>query len=129
MIRILVVDDDADILDTIQIVLELGGYEVESLLDAENLFDRIDSFKPNLIILDIVLGKLDGRKLCSEIKLSPKTKSIPVLLMSALYDKQDIQKMIAKPDDFISKPFKMEELLDKIDRLSSFHQKQQYNIN
>lgn len=129
MIRILVVDDDVDILETIELILEIGGYEVEPLLNAENLFERINSFKPNLIILDIALGKLDGRVLCSEIKSSPKTSGIPVLLMSALYDSHDISLMKDKPDDFMPKPFKMDVLLKKIERLSNDHKIQQYNIN
>ncbi|RZK50521.1 MAG: response regulator [Pedobacter sp.] len=129
MKRILVVDDDVDILETIQLILEIGGYEVEPLLNAEELFDRIHSFKPNLIILDIALGKLDGRLLCSQIKSSPKTNSIPVLLMSALYDSHDISLMQDKPDDFMAKPFKMDVLLKKIERLADQHKIQQYNIN
>lgn len=65
MKRIIVVDDDEEVLDTIELVLEIGGYEVEPLSDAEGIHETVNSFNPDLIILDIVLGKIDGRTICS----------------------------------------------------------------
>lgn len=117
MKRIIVVDDDEEILDTIELVLEIGGYEVEPLSSAENIHEITSDFKPDLIILDIVLGKIDGRTICEELKSNPKTKYIPILMMSGLYKQEEIKLLPSPPDDFMSKPFKMDNLLQKIEKL------------
>ena len=119
MKKILVVDDDDDVLETIQLILEIGGYDVEPLNDASLIFERIDVFKPDLILLDIVLGKIDGRIICHQLKLNPSTKNIPILMMSGLYKLNEINEMNCGPDDFMPKPFKMNVLLEKIENLTS----------
>lgn len=119
MKKILVVDDDDDVLETIQLILEIGGYDVEPLNDASLIFERIDVFKPDLILLDIVLGKIDGRIICHQLKLNQSTKNIPILMMSGLYKLNEINEMNCGPDDFMPKPFKMNVLLEKIENLTS----------
>lgn len=117
MKRIIVVDDDEEVLETIALVLEIGGYDVETLTTAEDIQDTINSFNPHLIILDIVLGKIDGRMVCKEIKNSPHTKHIPILMISGLYQPENIALLENPPDDFLPKPFKMDVLLEKIENL------------
>lgn len=129
MKKILVVDDDDDVLETIQLILEIGGYDVEPLNDAEVIFERIDEFKPDLILLDVVLGKIDGRVICSQLKCHADTQRIPVLMMSGLYDLKEIQDMECAPDDFMSKPFKMDVLLEKIDKLVNYKSVSRFDIN
>jgi DNA-binding response OmpR family regulator len=129
MKKILVVDDDDDVLETIQLVLEIGGYDVEPLNDAEVIFERIDEFEPDLILLDVVLGKIDGRVICSQIKCHVDTSKIPILMMSGLYDLKEVQDMECAPDDFLSKPFKMDVLLEKIDKLVNYKSPSLYDIN
>ncbi|NNU34298.1 response regulator [Mucilaginibacter sp. S1162] len=72
MQRILAVDDDKDILEVLQLILEDSGYEVETLADGNLLFDRIQKQQPDLIILDIMLGNMDGRELCRTVKTKKK---------------------------------------------------------
>ncbi|MFI5450543.1 PleD family two-component system response regulator [Pedobacter sp. UC225_61] len=129
MKKILVVDDDDEVLETIQLILEIGGYEVEPLNDAELVFDRIDEFKPDLILLDVVLGRIDGRVICSQLKSHEDTKYVPVLMMSGLYDLKEVQDMECAPDDFMSKPFKMDILLEKIEKLVNRKIISRYDIN
>lgn len=129
MNKILVVDDDDDVLETIQLILEIGGYDVEPLNNAELVFEHIEEFEPNLIILDVVLGKIDGRVICSQIKSHDDTKDIPVLMMSGLYDLKEVQGMECAPDDFMQKPFKMEVLLEKIEKLVSRKKVSGYDVN
>jgi DNA-binding response OmpR family regulator len=117
MKRILVVDDDDDVLETIELILEIGGYDVEPLNDASMVFERIAEFEPDLVLLDVVLGKIDGRTICSQIKSHEDTKNIPILMMSGLYDLEEVNEMECAPDDFMHKPFKMDILLDKIEKL------------
>lgn len=129
MKKILVVDDDDDVLETIQLILEIGGYDVEPLNDAELIFERISDFEPNLILLDVVLGKIDGRTICSQIKGHDDTKHIPVLMMSGLYDIKEVNSMDCAPDDFMQKPFKMDVLLEKIEKLVNKKPVSRYDIN
>jgi len=129
MKKILVVDDDDDVLETIQLILEIGGYDVEPLNDAELIFERIEEFEPNLILLDVVLGKIDGRAVCSQIKSHADTKHIPVLMMSGLYDLKEVNEMDCAPDDFMQKPFKMDVLLEKIEKLVNKKAIPRYDIN
>lgn len=128
MKRIIVVDDDEEVLDTIQLILELGGYDVEPITNADEVFDTIKRFNPDLIILDIVLGKLDGRTINSQIKNNSSTKNIPVLMMSGLYQPGEIKLLDTPPDDFLSKPFKMDVLLEKITSLIN-KKKDRFHIN
>jgi len=129
MKKILVVDDDDEVLETIQLILEIGGYDVEPLNDAEQIFERIEEFEPDLILLDVVLGKIDGRVICSQIKSHSDTKRIPILMMSGLYDLKEISELEAAPDDFMSKPFKMDVLLEKIEKLVNKKAVHKHDIN
>ncbi len=129
MKRILVVDDDDDVLETIQLVLEIGGFDIEPLNNAELVFDRIHDFKPDLILLDVVLGKIDGGLICSQVKSHPETKHIPVLMMSGLYNLKEIQDLECAPDDFMSKPFKMDVLLEKINKLINKKTIPRFDVN
>jgi DNA-binding response OmpR family regulator len=116
MNRILAVDDDQDILDVLQLVLEDSGYEVETLSDAHQLFDKINKEHPDLILMDIMLNGLDGRDLCKNVKLNNETHDIPVIMISASHTVGDVLKQECAPDDFLAKPFDINILLSKIQR-------------
>jgi DNA-binding response OmpR family regulator len=116
MSRILAVDDDRDILEVLQFILEDSGYEVETLSDGTQLFDKIKQHIPDLILLDIMLGNMDGRDLCKNVKLQNDTHNIPVIMISASHNVSDVLKQDCAPDDFIAKPFDINNLLNKIKR-------------
>lgn len=116
MKRILVVDDDPDILDAIQFVLEDAGYNVETSLKgeyAESLGKR-DNL-PNLLILDVLLSGKDGRTICQKLKNCQRTKNIPILMISAHPNAQKTVKEVGA-DDFLPKPFDIGVLLEKVDK-------------
>jgi CheY-like chemotaxis protein len=75
MQRILAVDDNEDILEVLQLILEDSDYEVETLTDGHLLFDKIKAHRPDLILLDIMLGSMDGRELCKMLN-QEKTHTI-----------------------------------------------------
>src|SRR3954467_2042232 len=104
MQRILVVDDDKDILEVIKYILEDSGYEVDTLSDGHFLFDKIKEYRPDLILLDVMLGNMDGRELCKDVKLTDETHNIPVILISATHAVKSFTSA-GSPNDFISKPF------------------------
>ena len=114
MSRILAVDDDKDILEVLQYILEDSGYEVETLSDGHYLFDTIKANTPDLILLDIMLGNLDGRQLCKDVKTTQDTHSIPVILVSASHNVVCSKQQAGSPDAFVAKPFDINVLLDTI---------------
>jgi DNA-binding response OmpR family regulator len=116
MQRILAVDDDKDILEVLQLILEDSGYEVETLADGHFLFDKIDQIRPDLIILDIMLGNLDGRELCREVKRKIETHKIPIIMLSASHTISEGLTKNGNPDDFIAKPFDIDVLLETVEK-------------
>lgn len=114
MRRILAVDDDKDILEILQYILEDSGYEVETLSDGHFLFEKIKAHAPDLILLDIMLGNLDGRELCKAVKTTDETHDIPVILISASHTVSDSMNKKGGPNAFIAKPFDIDDLLSAI---------------
>jgi DNA-binding response OmpR family regulator len=114
MRRILAVDDDRDILEVLQFILEDSGYEVDTLSDGHYLFDKIKAHVPDLILLDVMLGNMDGRELCKTVKLNKQTHDIPVVMVSASHNAYDAMNKTGAPDAFLAKPFDINELLDII---------------
>jgi len=114
MSRILAVDDDKNILEVLQFILEDSGYEVDTLADGHYLFEKIKATMPDLILLDIMLGNLDGRDLCKYVKAKKSTHNIPVILVSASHNMGDSMDQVGAPNAFIAKPFDIYELLDII---------------
>jgi DNA-binding response OmpR family regulator len=110
--KILVVDDDQDILDAIRFVLEEEGYTVTTTDKGEyveNLHDKNGGL-PALILLDVLLSGKDGRLICKKLKSNKETKKIPIIMISAHPSaKKSIKKVGA--NEFLAKPFQVDELL------------------
>lgn len=116
--KILVSEDDAGILDVLRLMLEDENYEVEISRDGKKIY-QLDNELPDLILLDIWMSGVDGRDLCRYLKNNDKTKNIPVIILSANKDTEQIAKEVGA-DGFLQKPFDMEELLAKLhEHLSS----------
>ena len=116
MNKILIVDDNADVLQVMQLLLGSRGYNVEVTTMGEETYQRTKSFQPNLIFLDIHLGTLDGRDVCKNLKDNNETKHIPIILFSANIIKANLLEETFA-DDFIAKPFDIHDLLVKVDKL------------
>ena len=115
MEQILVVDDDSDILDALQFVLEDAGYTVKTCKDgghAEKLTNGVTSF-PQLIILDVLLSGKDGRDICKRLKHNPRTKHIPIVMVSA-HPAVKESVLESGANKFIPKPFDISILLNTI---------------
>ncbi|MCO5934262.1 response regulator [Mucilaginibacter sp. RB4R14] len=119
MRRILAVDDDQDILEVLKFILEDSGYKVDTLSDGHKLLDTIQEKHPDLILLDIMLGNMDGRELCKLVKQQTKTKRIPVIMISASHDVDATLNQEDGPNDFVAKPFDINVLLNSIKKLLS----------
>ena len=114
MRRILVVDDNEDILEILKLILEGYDYEVTTLADGHLLANRLKDYRPDLILLDIMLGDIDGRELCKMLKSNSETHDIPIIMISASHGLSERFKPCDAPDDFLAKPFDISELLDKV---------------
>jgi len=112
--KVLVADDDPAILDVMRMMLEFEGYEVTTTPNGATIL-QMDSGLPDLLLLDIWMSGTDGRELCRKLKLNEKTKNIPIVLVSASKDVEHSARE-AGADDFIAKPFEMNELLQKIEK-------------
>ncbi len=110
--KILIADDDPGIVDVLRLMLELEDYDVIHTYTGDILLNLIDDV-PDLILLDINLGRYDGRDLCRALKDAPETKNIPVLMISANYNIGTSAKD-SGADDFVAKPFDMDVLLSKV---------------
>lgn len=119
MSKILVVDDDIDILSVIEILLTMKGFEVEVTAKGENTFPKINTFRPDLILLDVLISGHDGRTICRQLKSNEATKHIPVIMFSA---HPGAGATIADygADDFIAKPFDVNNLMQKVNTQLTF---------
>lgn len=113
--NILIIEDNHAILDVITLILQSEAYKVTGLNKSADMMKNIDAFKPDLMILDIMLPDADGRELLSQIRTNQKTANIPVLMISAKYTAENIKHGEYKPNGFLAKPFDIDDLLDKIE--------------
>lgn len=111
--KILIVDDEPDILEFLQIILEEEGYSVVSTDKAEYLEKLTNGGLPDLILLDMLLSGKDGRHIVKHIKSQEQTRHIPVIMFSA-HPSAIETALRAGADNFISKPFNIDELLAMI---------------
>lgn len=113
--RILLIDDDPDIVRFVTSNLELEGYSVKSALTAAEGLELALSDPPDLVVLDIVLGDGDGYDVMERVRTNPATSNVPVVLVSAKSQTRDVVKALdAGADDFLGKPFDIDELLSRV---------------
>ena len=115
--KIMIADDDPGIVDAIEMLLEFEGYQVSSTVDGSTVLDMKTEL-PDLLLLDIWMSGEDGRDICKKLKQIEATKNIPVIMVSASKDIKE-SAMAAGADDFLSKPFEMNDLLSKIRSLTN----------
>lgn len=113
--RILVVDDEMDLVETLRFSLELEGYEVLTSYNGEEALHLARNNQPDLILLDVMLPKMDGYKVCRLLKFDARYKHIPILMLTAKAQEKDrITGQETGADEYITKPFEMEDLMKKI---------------
>ena len=111
----MIADDDPGIVDAVEMILEFEGYQVSSTVNGATVLDIKDEL-PDLLLLDIWMSGQDGREICRKLKKDVKLKNIPVIMISASRDIAG-SAMASGADDFLAKPFEMNDLLGKIEKL------------
>jgi putative two-component system response regulator len=110
--RILIVDDESSARAALETLLRREGYDVRDAADGRSALAACSDFKPDLILLDILMPGIDGFEVCRRIKETPETRLTPVVLITGLSDTEDrIRGITAGADDFLSKPIDINELL------------------
>jgi two-component system alkaline phosphatase synthesis response regulator PhoP len=113
--RILVVDDEIYIVHILEFSLTMEGYDVLTASDGEEALKLIDSERPDLVVLDIMMPKLDGYEVCRRLRDDEQFQGLPVILLSAKGRPVDREAGLdAGADDYITKPFSPRKLVEKI---------------
>ncbi len=122
--KILIVDDDPDLVESVRIILESKGYEVEAAYDGVEGLQKVKEFNPDLIVLDVMMPKKNGYEVCKELKSDPKYSNIPILLLTAVVSQIPSssqytldQGMETEADDYVDKPVEPEELVRRVEVL------------
>ena len=111
--KILILDDNEDILEMIKIALEDEGHEVECMINTNDIYKTISHTKPDLLIVDYILPGINGGELCHQVKNNPKTEHIPVIMVSG---HQRVLQSLGTygADVFIAKPFSLEDIVNNV---------------
>jgi len=115
MHRILIVDDEPNIVFALELLMKREGYEVRSVGDGQKAFDTVREFMPNLIILDIMMPKMDGYEVCQRIRADASLKDVLIVMLTARGREVEKEKGLALGADYyVTKPFSTRELMMKV---------------
>ncbi len=118
MKKILVVDDKREVVELVTATLEGEGYQIISAFDGREALEKIGKEKPDLVLLDIIMPKMDGFEVLAKAKKDPQTKDIPIVMLTAKGQQSDEDKgRRLGAEDYIIKPFSPSHLLHKIEEV------------
>ena len=113
--RVLVVDDDPVILELLRVNFEIEGFEVASAADGREGLERVRDHAPDIVVSDIMMPRVDGLQLLTELRKDPATAQVPVILLTAKAQNADVQQGLELgADDYVTKPFDPLELIDRV---------------
>jgi len=115
--KIMVVDDEPDILFTVGQMLEMSGYEVIKVSDGKECLKKLEETSPDLVLLDIMMPEISGWDVAAKIKEDPKWAEIPIVFLTAKGDTMSIGMGGLASEDYIVKPFNVTDLKERIDKI------------
>jgi two-component system, OmpR family, alkaline phosphatase synthesis response regulator PhoP len=126
--RILIADDNQANAELLEAYLDRLDCQLEFAVDGRDTLAKVESFQPDLILLDVMMPKLSGFEVCKKIKENPETRHIMVLMVTALNELGDIERAVeARTDDFLSKPVNKVELVKRVENMFKFKDVQDEN--
>jgi len=118
MKKILIADDRSEVVELVKVTLEGEDYEVLCASDGKEALEKIGLERPDLVLLDVVMPKMDGFEVLSKIREDPKTKDTPVIMLTAQGQKVDQEEgRRLGASDYITKPFSLSHLLTRIEEI------------
>jgi len=122
--RVLIADDDPQGVELLEAYLSDSGFEVQTAADGEAALARVQSWQPDLILLDIMMPKLSGFEVCKRLRADPRTRPTAVLMITALDQASDVERAVdIGTDDFVTKPINKTDLLKRVRALLESRQK------
>lgn len=116
--RILIVDDEANIVLSLEFLMKQAGYEVETATDGDEALEAITQAKPDLVLLDVMMPRKNGYEVCEAIRASDDWKDVLVVMLTAKGRDVEREKGLSLgADDYITKPFSTQEVIDKVREL------------
>ena len=116
--KIMIIDDEIEVCESLMNLLSLSGYEVETVNKAKEAFAKVKLFKPDLIILDLLMPEIGGFELCEIFNNDPELRKIPIIVVSALGGYTDIKRAyILGVVGYITKPYEISHLLREIKKI------------
>ncbi len=118
MKSILIVDDEPNILLSLEFLMKQAGYEVLTSADGEDALQQIHSSLPDLVLLDINMPKRNGYEVCETVRADPKLSSVKIIMLTAKGRDVEREKGLALgADDYVIKPFSTQEVVDKVNEI------------
>ncbi len=114
MSKILILDDDMDLLSVVKSLLKNKGFDVWTFANWQKAWDNIRNNKPNLILLDVFLKGIDGMDVCKKIRSTSSTRNIPIIMFSSYPNIAQTAIDEFGADEFIAKPFELNDMVNKI---------------
>jgi two-component system response regulator VicR len=117
--KIIVIEDEMDIAELVKLVLETEDFQVETVLDAPSAYDRVKLYKPDAILLDLSMPKMNGWEVFKQIRNDPEFATVPIAILTAKTQAFDemVGLHVMKADAYITKPFGKKELIDRTHEL------------
>ncbi|MBM4005179.1 MAG: response regulator [Planctomycetes bacterium] len=116
--RILIADDHDANRELLEAYLDGIDCQIEYAVDGQDTLDKVEKFRPDLLLLDVMMPRLSGFEVCKKLKQSPETRRIMVLMVTALNELGDIERaVLAGTDDFLSKPINKVELVKRVQNM------------
>jgi two-component system, OmpR family, alkaline phosphatase synthesis response regulator PhoP len=116
--RVLIADDNAPNCELLEAFLAEVDCDIAMAVDGRDTLDKVKSFQPDLILLDVMMPKLSGFEVCKELKSKPETRGIMILMVTALNELGDIERAVdCGTDDFLSKPVNKVELVKRVENM------------
>jgi two-component system, OmpR family, alkaline phosphatase synthesis response regulator PhoP len=118
--KVLIVDDEPNIVAALEFLLEKNGYQVQVAANGEEALARLDDFSPDLVLLDVMVPKVSGYEVCQRMRAQPKWRDIKIVMLSARGREVEVEKgMSLGADLYVTKPFSSAELVATIGGLLS----------